>query len=145
MDIRTDARHPRPMSETTYRSFEEFWPFYVREHSSKLNRALHFVGTSAAMASVARAILSRKPGYLLVAPLVGYGFAWVGHFIVEKNRPATFKYPLWSLRGDFRMWRHIVTGTMGAEIEKATRDAEAPANGARGEYVHVAPDPQTVN
>jgi hypothetical protein len=135
------------MSETTFRSFEEFWPFYVREHSSKLNRALHFVGTSAAMASVARAILARKPGYLLAAPLVGYGFAWVGHFLVEKNRPATFKHPLWSLRGDFRMWRHIVMGTMAAEVEKATQAEVAPekSNGARAGAATAAPDPQMVN
>ncbi|MFO0661345.1 MAG: DUF962 domain-containing protein [Polyangiaceae bacterium] len=136
-----------------YRTFEEFWPFYVREHSHPVNRALHFVGTSAAMALVASAVLLRRPKLALLAPLAGYGFAWVGHFGIEKNKPATFKYPAWSLRADFVMWSKIVTGQMGAEIEKAwaiheaeqrareetaARDEQTAANGvptASGEVV----------
>jgi hypothetical protein len=112
------------MAQPVYQSFEEFWPFYVREHSSATNRRLHFVGTSLAMASVAAAAVTGRKSLLLLAPLMGYGFAWVGHFVVEKNRPATFTYPAWSLRGDFVMWWKTATGTMDAEIERV-----ASANG----------------
>jgi len=104
--------------ESTFQTFEEFWPFYVREHSDPMNRRLHFVGTSLALGTVAYAALRRKPKALLFAPLLGYGFAWVGHFLVEKNRPATFKHPLWSLRGDFVMWTKMLAGTMDEEVRR---------------------------
>jgi len=109
-----------------FRSFEDFWPFYVREHGNPINRSLHFVGTTLAMGSVAAGLLTKRRALLLAAPILGYGFAWVGHFVVEKNRPATFQHPLWSLRGDFRMWWKIATRTMDAEVEQATK-----ANGVR--------------
>ena len=80
-------------------TFEDFWPFYVREHSKRLNRRLHFIGTS-------------------LMPLFGYGFAWVGHFFVQKNRPATFQYPLWSLGADFVMYGKMWTGAMDDELRK---------------------------
>jgi hypothetical protein len=111
-----------------YKTFEEFWPFYVREHSHPINRALHFVGTSTAMSVVAAAVLLRRPSLLLLAPIAGYGAAWIGHFGIEKNRPATFKYPAWSLRGDFVMWGKIATGQMDAEIERAWAGYEAERN-----------------
>src|SRR6185503_20611147 len=102
--------------EKRYTSFEEFWPFYVREHSNPLNRALHFVGTSLAIGCASGAALGQW--YLLpMAPVCGYSFAWVGHFFVEKNRPATFTYPLWSLAADFVMWKKMLTGQMAAEVE----------------------------
>lgn len=100
-------------------SFEEFWPFYVRQHLSPLNRALHFVGTTLAVVTAVQAIRKRRPLGLLVAPLLGYGPAWVGHFFVENNKPATFTYPLWSLRGDFRMWLRIAQRRMGDEVKAA--------------------------
>ena len=81
------------MEQPEMRSFEDFWPFYVREHQSETNRTLHFVGTTLAMGSVAAALLTRRPAFLLAAPVLGYGFAWVGHFLVEGNKPATFKHP----------------------------------------------------
>ncbi len=121
------------MEQPEMRSFEEFWPFYVREHSHPANRALHFVGTTLAMGSLAAGLLTRRPGFFLAAPLLGYGCAWVGHFVVEGNRPATFTYPAWSLRGDMVMWWKTVTGTMAAEVERAMRDHDAhhePANDA---------------
>jgi hypothetical protein len=102
-----------------YTSFEEFWPFYLREHSHPLNRALHFVGTTGVIACAAGAVLTANPMLLLAAPVCGYGFAWVGHFIVEKNRPATFTYPLWSLRADFKMYGKTLTGKLRAELDKA--------------------------
>jgi hypothetical protein len=101
-------------------TFEEFWPYYVSEHSKTGTRVLHFAGTTFVLASLALAV-AVSPWWLAVAPLFGYGFAWVGHFLVEKNRPATFVYPWWSLRGDFRMYRLILRGRMGPELERALR------------------------
>jgi len=115
-----------------FQSFEEFWPFYVTEHKSPVNRALHFVGTSAAVSSAVISLLRGSPVRFLLSPVFGYGPAWVGHFLIEKNRPATFKYPLWSLRGDFVMWWKMATGKMQAEVEaaEATMRARAEAQGA---------------
>ena len=84
-------------------SFEEFFPFYCGEHSRPLTRWMHFAGTHAAGAVAAAAVVMRRPALLLAAPVVSYGTAWVAHFAVEKNRPATFTHPLWSLRGDLTM------------------------------------------
>jgi hypothetical protein len=102
------------------RTFEEFWPFYVAEHSRRPTRALHFAGTTLVLGAVAAAALD-SPWWLAAAPVLGYGPAWIAHFFVEKNRPATFTYPLWSLRGDFRMWRLMLLGRMGPEVERAVR------------------------
>jgi hypothetical protein len=99
-------------------SYEEFWPYYVSEHSLSTTRTLHFVGTALVLACLGAGVLV-SPWWLLVAPFAGYGFAWVGHFFFEHNRPATFTYPLWSLRGDFRMFRLILLGRMGPELERA--------------------------
>ncbi len=129
-----------PMSDTPeFASFEEFWPFYVREHSSKTNRRLHFAGTSLALGCVATAVVMRKPLLLLAAPVLGYGGAWVGHFFVEKNRPATFKYPLWSLMGDFKMYGMILRGRMDEEVERVLRDYAAKAAEAEAKTDGAAP------
>jgi len=109
------------MTEKRFESFEEFWPFYVREHSNRHNRRLHFVGSTLVLGLVGYAGLRRKLWPLALTPVVGYGFAWFGHFFVEGNKPATFKYPLWSLMGDWKMWAKMATGTMDAEVERATR------------------------
>jgi hypothetical protein len=101
-------------------SFEEFWPFYVSQHRRRSTRALHFAGSTLVLACLAGAALV-SPWMLLAAPVVGYGPAWIGHFFCERNRPATFAHPLWSLRGDFRMYRLILTGGMAAEVERALR------------------------
>jgi len=98
-------------------SFEEFWPFYVSQHHDPRNRALHFVGTAGVLGCLAYGFW--QPLSWAVCPLMGYGFAWVGHFLVEHNRPATFTYPVWSLRGDFRMFRLILVGRMGSEVARA--------------------------
>jgi hypothetical protein len=117
-----------------FESFEEFWPFYVREHSKKGTRALHFAGTTAALALTAAAVLKRRPGLFLLALAAGYGPAWVGHFFVQGNRPATFSYPLWSLRADLIMWWKIATDTMDEEVERATAATGAEdGNGVRDE------------
>jgi hypothetical protein len=141
------------MSQQPIQSFEEFWPHYVRAHAHKGNRMLHFAGTSAAMACVAAAILTRKPKLLALAPVLGYGAAWIGHFGVEKNTPATFGHPLWSLASDFVMWWKIATGTMDAEVERAVAEgaaAEAPrdhngAGHADAASHHRPTDPHAIN
>lgn len=101
------------MSEQRFKSFDEFWPFYVGEHSKPLTRNLHFVGTHLGLVNLAVAIATLQPLYVLSGLVCGYGFAWVGHFFIEKNKPATFKYPAWSFRGDFKMlglmWRRKMT------------------------------------
>lgn len=99
------------------RTFEEFWPYYVGEHRRPVTRALHFVGTHLGLLSVALAFVI-SPWMLAAAPLLGYGLAWIGHFFFEKNRPATFTYPLWSLRGDLRMLRLTWAGKMGDEVAR---------------------------
>ena len=100
------------------KSFEEFWPFYVAEHSQAKTRALHFVGTATAIACAAVLAARGKWKWLPAALVPGYAAAWVGHFLVEKNRPATFKYPLWSLMADQKMFGLMITGKMEEEIER---------------------------
>ena len=100
-----------------YRSFDQFWPFYVREHSKKLTRVLHFTGTLGAIGCIAGSIVI-SPFLALCAPVVGYGFAWIAHFFVENNRPATFSYPLWSLRADCRMFGLMAVGRMEREADR---------------------------
>lgn len=95
------------MSE--FKSLKEFYPFYLQEHSNKTNRILHFIGTTLVIMIALRAIISLNFGLLIFAPLIGYGFAWVGHFVFEKNRPATFKYPKYSFLSDFIMWWQLLT------------------------------------
>jgi hypothetical protein len=102
-----------------HRSFAEFWPFYLREHARPRTRALHYAGTSLVIAIAIGAMAMGRGLWLLAIPLAGYGFAWVAHFAVEKNRPATFTYPLWSLAADFKMWWLWLTGRLGPELERA--------------------------
>ena len=101
-----------------FATYEEFWPFYLHEHSRPATRTLHFIGTNLALIAVAAAILV-TPWWLAAAPVAGYLFAWAGHLLVERNRPATFRYPLWSLRGDFCLWRCIWLGHIGEELRRA--------------------------
>jgi len=93
-----------------YRSFREFYPYYLGEHSNRTCRRLHFVGTSLAVLQWAAALVAGAPWLVLSGLVTGYGFAWLGHFAFEKNRPATFTYPLYSLIGDFAMARDILVG-----------------------------------
>ena len=94
----------------TFHSFAEFYPFYLSEHRHPVCRRLHFAGTLLVVACVVLAIVTGSPWWLAVAPLFGYGFAWAGHFFFEHNRPATFIHPLYSLAGDWVMFRDILTG-----------------------------------
>jgi hypothetical protein len=110
------------MADRKFESFEGFWPYYVSEHKEKGTRILHFVGTTAAMGCIAGAVVSGKRWLLLAAPVVGYSASWIGHFVVEKNKPATFKHPLWSLRGDMVMWWKTMRGELQAEVDRVVRD-----------------------
>jgi hypothetical protein len=93
-----------------FRSFAEFYPFYLGEHRNRTCRRLHFVGSSLALACLAAAIYSGRPSLLLLGLICGYGFAWLGHFGFEKNKPASFKRPLYSFIGDWVMYRDIWIG-----------------------------------
>lgn len=93
-----------------YTSFAEFYPFYLSQHADKTNRRLHFCGTLLLLSIALTALFTQHYMLFLAVPLAGYGFAWVGHFFFEKNRPATFTYPFYSLMGDFVMFWHMLTG-----------------------------------
>jgi len=108
-------------------SYDEFWPFYVREHSNPLTRLLHFAGTSLGLLLLVWFIWRGTWYYFPLSLVVGYTFAWFAHFVIEKNRPATFKYPLWSFVSDYKMMWCMITGRMGQEIERAREsNAETP-------------------
>ena len=96
----------------TYRTFADFYVFYLGEHTNPTCRRLHFTGTSLAVVLVLCALLTQHWWLLLVALAEGYAFAWVGHYFFEHNRPATFKYPFFSFIGDWRMWWDLLTGRL---------------------------------
>ncbi len=93
-----------------FRSFREFYPAYLAEHRSSACRRLHALGSSLVLATLAAAILGREPWLLLALPIAGYGPAWLGHLLFERNRPATFTHPIYSLIGDWVMVWHMLTG-----------------------------------
>lgn len=93
-----------------FRSFAEFYPFYLGEHRQRVCRQLHFAGSCIVLLLLLAALLTRDAWWLLPVPLAGYGFAWVGHFVFEKNRPATFRHPWYSLLGDWRMFADVLRG-----------------------------------
>lgn len=103
----------------TITSFADFWPYYLGEHRRPATRALHYIGTSLVVALALYALVTGRWLLLLAIPLAGYLFAWIGHFGIEKNRPATFTYPLWSLAADFKMWWLWLTGRLGPHLERA--------------------------
>ena len=93
-----------------YARFSDFYPFYLGEHSNCTCRRLHFVGSTLVLATFLALLVTGRWGFWFLLPLFGYGFAWVGHFVFEKNKPASFKRPLWSFMGDWRMYFDIWTG-----------------------------------
>jgi hypothetical protein len=99
-------------------SFAEFWPFYLGEHRQPLTRAFHFAGTNGALVLAILAALTGRPWLVVAALGVAYGMAWVSHFAIEKNRPATFRYPIWSFAGDWKMWALIWTGRLERELRR---------------------------
>jgi len=99
-----------------FATFEEFWPYYLRQHKKRETRLVHVAGTILAGLSVLKALISFKIGWLILAPIIGYGFAWVAHSFIEHNQPATFEYLKWSLRGDLEMTKLWLTGKLEAEL-----------------------------
>ena len=97
---------------TTYATFRDFYPFYLAEHTNATCRRLHVVGSTLVVIVFVAALVTQHWSWLIAMPLTGYGFAWVGHFFFEHNRPATFTYPLYSLVGDWVMWWQVITGRM---------------------------------
>ena len=93
-----------------FATFRDFYPFYLSEHRDPTCRKLHFVGSSLVLGLLLAAIVTRNAWFLAAIPFAGYGFAWVGHFAFEKNRPATFKYPAYSFWGDWVMYWQLLTG-----------------------------------
>lgn len=100
------------------RTYADFWPFYLREHSKPQTRALHYVGSIASVVILLWAVATQSWWWLLAVPVMGYAFAWFAHFFVEKNRPATFKAPWWSLISDYRMCGLWLSGRLGNELMK---------------------------
>ncbi len=98
--------------DTRFQSFNEFYPYYLKEHSNKNCRILHFIGTTIVISLVITALYHKIPKLLTLVPLAGYSFAWVGHLFFEKNKPVTFQYPLWSLMSDFKMYFQILVGKL---------------------------------
>jgi hypothetical protein len=114
------------MSEGRYKSFSEFWPFYVAEHSRPGTRWLHLLGTTAGLLTVVY-FLTAGPWWLFPLGVVpGYGCAWIAHFVIERNRPASLEYPLWSFFADYKMIGLMLTGRMSEELraQKGTKDTK---------------------
>ncbi|MEM6536005.1 MAG: DUF962 domain-containing protein [Pseudomonadota bacterium] len=112
------SAHTEPGSNKRFETFEQFYPYYLTEHADPACRRLHYIGTGLGFVFMAAAILV-SPWFLIGVPLIGYFFAWVGHFFIEKNTPATFTYPLWSLRGDYKMFFAWLTGRLPAQLKAA--------------------------
>lgn len=111
------------------KTYAEFWDFYVAEHSLPLTRWLHFVGTTLGFALLIFFIVRGQWYFFPAFFVVGYAFAWFAHFVVEKNKPASFRYPFWSFISDFKMIAYMVTGRMGAEVERVLGEKEFAAAG----------------
>lgn len=109
------------MSAHRYSSFRDFWPHYLAEHSKPQTRLLHFIGTAIAIATIVYFIATGRWYLFPLALIPGYGAAWISHFFIEKNKPATFQYPLWSFMGDYKMIWMMLTGRLSGEIEATQR------------------------
>ncbi len=105
--------------EKQYKTFWSFYPYYLMEHNNSKNRLLHFCGTVLLLVSLTVGFVFGKWLFFVLIPLLGYGFAWVGHFFIEKNKPATFTYPLYSLASDFLMFWHMLTGQINNQLSNA--------------------------
>jgi hypothetical protein len=106
------------------KDYKEFWDFYIQEHSKPLTRIFHFAGTFIATILLIWFIWQQKWYYLPICLIVGYGFAWFSHFFIEKNKPATFKYPFWSFISDYRMMLLMLTGKMNHEVQRVLKKVE---------------------
>jgi hypothetical protein len=113
-----------------HRRFDDFWLFYLREHSLPRTRALHYAGTALVLLIAAAALATATWWLLALIPIAGYGFAWTAHVRHERNRPATFTYPLWSLWADFRMFFLWLAGRLAPELRRAGIEG-GPSDGGR--------------
>ncbi|MBY5991069.1 DUF962 domain-containing protein [Ferrimonas balearica] len=107
------------MADSTFRSFAQFYPFYLREHRHPTCRALHYIGSMLVLALLAYLVLSGNWIWAWALPVIGYGFAWLGHFGFEHNRPATFRYPFYSFLGDWVMLKDWLTGQLEPKLASA--------------------------
>ncbi len=112
------TRQQPPTEKARLGSFAEFWPFYLSEHSNRHGRSLHYLGTVLSLVTMLVVVISGAWWWLPLVLVAGYGPAWAAHFLIEKNRPATFQYPLWSLRADYKMFWLAVTGRLDDEIAR---------------------------
>ena len=110
MNPSTASTAAAPTDPRAFTSFAEFYPFYLGEHANRSCRRLHFLGSTLALICLAMVFVSGRPWWILAALLCGYGCAWIGHFVFEKNKPASFKRPLYSFMGDWVMYKDIWTG-----------------------------------
>jgi hypothetical protein len=102
---------PAPgVHQDRFQRFADFYPYYLSEHRNRTCRRLHVIGTTLVLLIVGASLVSANARLLIAAPVAGYAFAWLGHFFFEKNRPATFRHPWYSLLGDFAMFRDVLTG-----------------------------------
>lgn len=115
------------MTQQRFNSFAEFWPYYVAEHSRPATRTLHAIGTAAGTACLLALIAGRKWKLLPLALMPGYGAAWISHFLIEQNKPATFDYPLWSFIADYKMAGMMIAGKMDEEVERVMLGKRARA------------------
>ncbi len=119
------------------RTYRQFWPIYVGVHTKRATRVIHFAGTSAAIVCLLLALLTLNAWWLLAVPIAGYGGAWFSHAFVERNKPATFTHPLWSLIADFHMYWLIWQGRMDAEVARILGGDEVPQRDRAGEADRV--------
>lgn len=107
------------MTDRQYKTFDDFFPYYLQEHAKPLTRGWHYVGTALVILVALTAIVTGTWWMLALMPVAGYFFAWVSHAFVERNKPATFTYPLWSLAADFKMFFLALTGRLGPHLKAA--------------------------
>lgn len=106
------------MSGERIKTYQEFYKFYLSQHQNSICRFLHVLGTTVVIALAITAVYHKEPKLLIMIPLSGYGFAWIGHFFFEQNKPATFQYPWWSLKSDFKMYFDILSGKIALDNSK---------------------------
>jgi len=111
-------------------TYTEFWPYYLQEHAKPETRYFHYIGTALVIAIALLSVLTRNWLFLFAMPLAGYFFAWVSHAFLERNKPATFIHPLWSLISDFRMFFLWLSGQLGPELEAAGLGAKVEPSAA---------------